>query len=223
MSNLTQCLLFDLDGTLIDSRDVITNAVYSTLEQFLPGRFNREDILKRFGESFDELYNTTKPFLRSTITKEQLLATYFEFLQKSNTNEVRTFSNVHEGLLLLRRLGYRLGIVTNKQRNLTLQNLKDARLGHLFDTVVTIDDVKQGKPSPLPIIKAMVDLNVKPCETIMVGDSIFDLEAARAANVECAILESYGRMNWNVPEPDYIFANFKQLITKLLKTQQFVS
>lgn len=223
MSNLTQCLLFDLDGTLIDSRDAITNAVYLTLEQFLPGRFNREDIIKRFGESFDELYNTTKPFLCSTVTKEQLLATYFEFLEKSNTNDVRTFSNVHEGLLLLRRLGYRLGLVTNKQRNLTLQNLKDTQLSHLFDTVVTIDDVKQGKPSPLPIIKAMVDLKVKPCETIMVGDSIFDLEAARAANVECAILESYGRMNWNVPEPDYIFANFKQLITKLLKTEQFVS
>lgn len=214
--NNTRCLLFDLDGTLLDSREPIVDAVYATVQKYQPGMFAREDLLRCFGESFDDFFRRISPELPSGVTREQFFITYLDYMNVYHGKKLKLFPFVCEGLEDLKLLGYQLGIVTNKQRELVLEGLQSVNILNLFDTVVTLDDVTMGKPSPEPIVKAMDFLGVKPDETIMVGDSRYDVLAARAARVKSVILEWYGQEKWQEPLPDYRFPNFHKFSEKIL-------
>lgn len=212
--NQIKCLLFDLDGTLLDSRDSVIDAVYHTSEKYMPGRFTRNDLLKRFGESFEDFLQENVHLIHRGISREEILATYFEYLEKNHDEKVRLFPRVKDCLEQLKSTGVRLEIVTNKQRDFTLQGLRLGQIDHLFDGIVTLDDVSKGKPSAEPILIAMDQLGVRPRETWMIGDSRYDVLAARSANVKCAVLEWYGEVEWADVVPDYRFADLAQLVEK---------
>ena len=213
--NNTRCLLFDLDGTLLDSREPIVDAVYVTVQEYLPGMFTREEILRRFGESFDEFFQRISLELSSGVTREQFFNTYLDYMKFYHSEKLKLFPFVREGLEHLKLSGCQLGIVTNKQRELAIKGLQSENILNIFDTIITLDDVTTGKPSPEPIIKAMDFLGVGPDQTIMVGDSRYDLLAARAARVKSVILDWYGHEKWQEPLPDYRFSNFQQFFEKL--------
>lgn len=211
------CLLFDLDGTLLDSRDAVVDAVYHIAEKYVPGMFAREDLLKRFGESLDDFLEVMEQSLEDkTTTKEHILETYFAYIHAHHDEKVRLFPEVEKGLKALKSVGYSLGIVTNKQREFTVRGLKIAGIFHLFDSIVTLDDVEEGKPSPEMLIKAMWEIGASADASLMVGDSKYDLLAANAAKVPFAALEWYGPEDWHDPAPQYRFADFQELVQELL-------
>lgn len=209
--------MFDLDGTLLDSRDAVVDAVYHISEKYVPGMFTREDLLKRFGESFDEFLEMIEESMQDeTITKEHILETYFAYINAHHDEKVMLFPEVEEGLKALKSAGYRLGIVTNKQREFTVRGLQAAGIYNLFDHIVTLDDVREGKPSPEMLIKAMWEIGASADASLMVGDSKYDLLAAHAAKVPFAALEWYGPEDWKDPAPEYRFADFQELVQELL-------
>ncbi|MGE5701338.1 MAG: HAD family hydrolase [Clostridia bacterium] len=210
-----QCLLFDLDGTLLDSREIVITAVHKAAEQFVPGVYSREQVQARFGESFADFLREWK--LSDNLDHEQVYRAYVEQAEELESQPVPLFAGVKESLVHVKQNGYRLGLVTNKQRSITLMNLEAAGIAELFEIIVTVDDVTCGKPAPEPIEKAMKLLEVGPEQTLMVGDSIYDLQAAQAADVPCAILEWYGP--FQVVEPAMRASGLPELVEQLLKAK----
>lgn len=217
--NNYDCLLFDLDGTLLDSRDIVITAVHATAEQFVPGVYSKEAVLARFGESFTDFLAEWGSMLEGRYERDDVYQAYLAQAKELEEKPVPLFAGVKESLSRLVELGYRVGLVTNKQREITLVNLEAAGIGGLFEIVVTLDDVENGKPSPEPLEKAMAHFGVSPARTLMVGDSIYDLEAARAARAACAILEWYGPGELAESSPDYRFASLDELLERLTKAQ----
>jgi pyrophosphatase PpaX len=205
------CLLFDLDGTLLDSRDAVIDGVMYAVERYVPGRFTREELLGRFGESFDSFLASVEEYAGPVFDREQFLQTYLNYVREHH-RDVRLFPFVKEGLQRLYEAGYRMGIVTNKQREFTQRDLQTAGVRKLFHCVVTVDDVRKGKPSAEPIEKAMAELNARPQDVLMIGDSQYDLMAAAEAGVKCALLQWYGREQWSGMAPDYRYADFRAFV-----------
>ncbi|MBA4531710.1 HAD-IA family hydrolase [Brevibacillus halotolerans] len=228
--NTCSTLLFDLDGTLLDSREGVIDAVYYTIEEHCPGLFTRGEITDRFGEALEEFLHAVeakineqqvqRPELPDQFKVSQWDRTayckdYFTYMKRHN-KQVQLFPFVREGMEALKKRGFQLAVVTNKQRELALQNLEIAAILHLMDTVVTLDDVVLGKPSPEPIQKAMTILGTVPEATLMIGDSRYDLLSARAAGVRSVLLEWYGADQRIQEEPHYRFQTFQMLVDELL-------
>ncbi|MBP1932216.1 HAD family hydrolase [Ammoniphilus resinae] len=215
---MTRCLLFDLDGTLLDSRDVIIDGVHYLTEKYVPGLFTRKDLLKRFGEPIDDLLDIIEQSLRDKqITKQQMLDSYFTYINTHHDEQVQLFPYVKEGLYSLKSAGYQLGIVTNKQREFTMRGLQTAGILPFFNTIVTLDDVAVGKPSPEMLIKSMKEIGVTSESSLMIGDSKYDLLAARAAKVPFTALEWYGPEDWQGNSaPNNRYPNFQQFVQDLL-------
>ncbi|MCR8995970.1 HAD-IA family hydrolase [Brevibacillus laterosporus] len=228
--NTCSTLLFDLDGTLLDSREGVIDAVYYTIEEHYPGWFTRGEITDRFGEALEEFLHAVEAKINEQqVQRPQLpdqfkvshwdrtayCKDYFTYMKRHN-QQVQLFPFVREGIEALKKRGFQLAVVTNKQRELALQNLEIAAILHLMDTVVTLDDVVLGKPSPEPIQKAMAILGTVPEATLMIGDSRYDLLSARAAGVRSVLLEWYGADQRIQEEPHYRFKTFQMLVDELL-------
>ncbi|MFT9849511.1 HAD family hydrolase [Aneurinibacillus sp. REN35] len=213
--NAIRCLLFDLDGTLLDSRDSVVDAVYATAEAHVPGQFTREAIMMRFGESFDEFVEVIEVSLGGRYTREQVFQYYFEHLNTYHDRTIRLFPGIQEGLYTLKEAGYSLGVVTNKQRDFTMRGLQIAGIQSFFDSVVTIDDVSAGKPAAEPILRAMAELRALPAETVMIGDSKYDVLAAKASGVSSVLLDWYEAVHDISICPDHYFLNFQDLVSEL--------
>ncbi len=212
------CLLFDLDGTLLDSRELFVDTVYETIEQYLPGTSTRGEMLQRFGESFQNCVESFQHLLAEGVTQAHVWETYENRLQANYEEKIRIFPQVKAGLEILHQAGYCLGIVTNKQRAFAERDLQRFDLEHLFDAVVTLDDVTEGKPSAEPVIKAMNEIGALPERTLFVGDSHYDVAAAKAAQVKSVVLHWYTETSEGVVEPkaDYRFLSFQQFTEALL-------
>lgn len=208
-----QCLLFDLDGTLLDSRDAVIDAVARTAEHFAPGVFSRDDLLKRFGESLDDFLAAAAG---ETYDREAVRKSYAAYVREHHDRHVRLFPCVREGLERLKAAGYRMAVVTNKQREFAVAGLELAGLVEFFEVVVTIDDVSRGKPSAEPVQQALRLLQMRPEQALMIGDSRYDVLAAAGAGVKSAVLEWYGAEEWTYAAPDLRFANFQTFAEEML-------
>ncbi len=213
--NLLQGLLFDLDGTLMDSRQAVVEAVLKTAEYFAPGKCCMADIKARFGETWDSFAS----FLGCT-DKETITKTYTQFIKDNYENSIAPFPGITENLILLREAGYKLAIVTNNLRHLTLRGLRLNEIESLFDVIVTIDDVENGKPHPEPVEMAYRKLKMNKREVMMIGDSMYDVRAAYAAGVECAVIDWYKSYNKSQWLPDYYFYNIDELMEMLTYSQK---
>lgn len=207
------CLLFDLDGTLLDSKEAVIDAVVYTAEQFAPGRFRRTDLEDRFGESFDDFLASAaeKPYDRKAV-----MNCYFSYVRAHHQEHARLFPHVREELEKLSAAGFRLAVVTNKQREFAVAGLELAGIADLFEAVVAVDDVSRGKPSAEPIAKALQLLGMEPGQALMIGDSQYDVLAAVGAGVKSVVLEWYGPMEWKYAFPDYRFADIRRFAEEMM-------
>lgn len=212
---MIQSLLFDLDGTLLDSRDAVIDAVAHTADRYAPGHFSREELVARFGESFDDFLAAVAAAAGVT-DKSEVMEQYFAYVRENHEQHVRLFPYVREGLEKLKAAGYQLAIVTNKQREFAVAGLEMANIDHLFDSVVSVDDVSRGKPAAEPVQKALSELGKRPEQAMMIGDSRYDVLAAVGAGVQSVVLEWYGKEEWKYAAPDYRYADFQVFVTEML-------
>jgi len=203
-------LLFDLDGTIIDTNELIINSFIYTLENFYPGRYTREDIIPHMGRT---LIDQIKHFGEEDHVDE-MIEMYREHNIRTHNDMIREFPYVKEVLTELHQLGANLGVVTTKMDITTKMGLEIFGLDGLMDTIVTYGDTELHKPAPEPVLLAMERLNADPETTLMVGDSQYDIQAAQNAGIT-----SVG-VAWSVkgPEflkqynPDYIIEDMRDLV-----------
>lgn len=170
-------VLFDLDGTIIDTNELIIESFLHALKGYVPEGFNREHIIPSMGQplavqmqQFSGLEDVTA-----------LTQTYREYNLLRHDEMVTLFSGVAEVVGRLHEAGIRLGIVTTKMRQSTIRALELLGIYSYMETIVTLDDVEHAKPHPEPVAKAIEALSANPSETIMVGDSSVDMKSAIAA------------------------------------------
>ncbi len=176
-------LLFDLDGTLVDSLDLILSSYRHTMAQHL-GRVPPDD------EWLDTMGRPLRVQLESFAgTPEQLEAmfqTYVDHNEENNQRLIRPFPGMRPAIESLRGAGFRMGVVTSKIGAHARRELRSCGLDGLFDGMVAADDVERPKPHPEPVLRGLQSLGTAARETLMVGDSLYDLESARAAGVDAA-------------------------------------
>ena len=106
-----------------------------------------------------------------------LVAHYLEGV----SHQSHPFHGVPEGLVALRAAGYRLGCITNKAEKFTLPLLRDTGLSGFFDLILSGDILPKKKPDPMPLLHACEEFEITPGEMLLIGDSLNDVKAARAA------------------------------------------
>ena len=190
-----QMVLIDLDGTLIDSVPDLAYCVDALMSQLgLPPRGEAkvrqwvgngiERLVKR--ALLDQLDGEPDPALLA-----KALPIYFELYKDNLSKRSRLYPGVKEGLQFLLDAGYKLGCITNKAAAFTEPLLKDLGIYDYFQIVVSGDTLPVKKPDPLPLLHAARFFKVDPSHALMVGDSISDVKAARAAGFQ-VICMSYG-------------------------------
>lgn len=185
-------VLFDLDGTLIDTNHLIVTSFQHTFREHLGLEVAPEEIYPYFGEPLPRTMARFAPD-----RAEELCSLYRAHNMAHHDLLVRQFAGVREALTALRAAGLKLAIVTSKQTELALRGLRVCHLDHFFPTVVGMDATVKHKPDPEPCLEAMRRLGVEPGpDVLMVGDSMFDIQCGRNAGVRTV------GVAWTVnPEP----------------------
>ncbi|MGD6871076.1 pyrophosphatase PpaX [Sutcliffiella horikoshii] len=202
-------VLFDLDGTLIDTNDLIIESFLHTLDHYYPEQYGREDVLTFLGPP---LYDTFVKMDESKV--DEMVAHYRAFNMSKHDDYVTEFEGVVETVKLLHEKGLKLGIVTTKMRQTVVMGLKLTGLDQYFDVVVCLDDVTNAKPDPEPIHLALQQLGSTPDEAIMVGDNFHDILAGKNAGTKTAAV------SWTIKgveylqsfEPDYTLTHMQDLL-----------
>ncbi|WP_047153503.1 pyrophosphatase PpaX [Aneurinibacillus tyrosinisolvens] len=174
-------VLFDLDGTLIDTNNLILTSFMYTLEKFYPGKYTREELIPHMGKP---LYDQMELF--GPGQAEQLVEVYREHNERVHDELVMEFPNVLETIDELSKMNITMGIVTTKQRKTAEMGLRMFGLDKYMETVVCFHDTEHHKPHPAPVQKAMEQIKADPDKTLMVGDSQYDIQAAHNAGVDSA-------------------------------------
>jgi pyrophosphatase PpaX len=176
-------ILFDLDGTLVDSLQLILSSYRHTMQQHLGNAPPDDDWLETMGTPLRE---QLRRFADGPAQLEQMFRTYIAHNEANHRRLIRTFPGMADTVRRLRSAGYRLGVVTSKIREHAIRELRTCRLDGLFHGLVSASDVTRPKPDPEPIQLGLESIDVAAADCLMVGDSLFDLRAARAAGVDTA-------------------------------------
>ena len=171
-------VLFDLDGTLVDSAAAILGSFHHATETVLRRRFPDDEILARVGGT-----NLAHQMALLDPDRVDELVRVYRAHNDPQYSELACFDGVLDVLRQLKVEGRRLGIVSAKRRPTVERVLRSAGMGEYFDVVVGSDDTQRHKPDPEPVLKALEVLEAGPDEAAYVGDSPFDVAAARAAGV----------------------------------------
>ena len=187
--------LFDLDGTLIDTAPDIRSAVNSGLKAASIVPISELTARAYIGEGSTKLMHRAITKKIDGVAPEnhfsQVYSGFCSHYSKNLFVDSVIYSGALEALDELKSAGFKLGCITNKPYEYALPLLEKAGLAHLFDIILGGNSLTEKKPDPLPIIHAIEQTKSDRNKTVMVGDSITDLRAAKNANVY-SICVSYG-------------------------------
>ncbi|MBM08440.1 MAG: haloacid dehalogenase [Magnetovibrio sp.] len=184
--------MFDCDGTLVDSQYSITNCIYKAFEDFQLPKPSHEEVKQVIGLPLNEVISALVADL-DFHNVEGLCHSYsnaWQHLRKKNMLDEPLFPGVEETLKILRKENWLLGIATGKSRRGLVGTLNKHGVLHHFVTVQTADK-RPGKPHPDMLLKAIEETRVIKDNTVMIGDTTFDIEMATNAGVK-AIGVSWG-------------------------------
>lgn len=177
-------VLFDFDGTIMNTNDIIIKSWQHTFLTVEGKERPVSEIIRTFGEP---LYLTMEKLLPQ-ITADEGVAIYRSFHHDNFQDLIQVFPGVLRMLEDLKKDKYKVGLVTSRLWNTTAMGLEKYDMKKYFDTFVTHDDTDKHKPDPEPVNIALRRLDSQNHETIMVGDSMFDILCAKNAGVKAALV-----------------------------------
>lgn len=204
--------LFDLDGTLIDSIDLIFRAYRHTAERHLS--ISPPDSVWREGLG-TPLRQQLSAVCQDPELIEAMVATYREYHHAHHDASVRAYPQVVEVVQALALRGARLGVVTSKLRTGAERGLIATGLMEFFHTIITADEVSRHKPHPEPVHAALERLGVEAGESVFIGDSPHDIAAGRDAGVATAgvLWGPFGREELTLASADFLLESPIAILT----------
>lgn len=181
-------ILFDLDGTLIDSTDAILESFHHSFDFHKLSRKEDEEIKALIGYPLDIMYENLG--VQKSVIAE-IITTYKERYRVISTQKTTLLQNAKEAVELASQFAT-LGIVTTKTGRYSQVLMEHFEIMHHFDVLIGREHVQNPKPNAEPIIKALEKLDTKNREVWMIGDTKLDLLAAKSANVNSiGVLSGY--------------------------------
>ena len=187
--NKYKVLLFDLDGTLCDSDEMLIQSFFALYKKYRPAKIRtREELIYFSGPPIKKTLSDEFP----DYPFEEIYKAFQVVSRELYRPYVKAFDKEIETLKKLREAGYLLGVVTNKGAPLTKYSLEVAHIDGLFDVVISADDVNAPKPSPMGINKALERLGIEDKGKVLyIGDNDIDYETAVNAGTD-AMLVTWG-------------------------------
>lgn len=207
-----RAVLFDLDGTLLDSFALITAAFRNACRQVLGRELTDWEVMDRWGQPLQARFQALAPGRVAELT-----SVYSAFYDAAFRALVRPFPGVEDLLRRLRARGVGLGIVTSKRRRSTLRDLEAFGLLGYFAAIVTSEDVTRVKPAAEPVLRALAVLEADAAGSWLVGDGRLDILAGRAAGVRtiAALWGTREREALLAAAPDYVAASPEEVAALL--------
>jgi phosphoglycolate phosphatase len=188
-------ILFDLDGTLIDSAPDLANAANNMLKTMGETPVAADQIRSWIGNGIPRLVKRalSKEFdgEPDTAQFEQALPIFMQHYEQDVCVESYLYPGVNDTLEALHNRGFVLGCVTNKTASCTLPLLNQLQIDHYFTSIVSGDTCTHKKPHPEPILFALKEMEQSVAHSVLIGDSAHDIHAAQAAGLP-AIAVRYG-------------------------------
>lgn len=197
-------LLFDLDGTLADTVELILRCYRHTMRVHRGTELADDRWLATLGTPLRE---QLRDFARSDDEARAMLDTYVTYQREIHDDAVRAFPGAAETLQRFAEAGVALAVVTSKRREMAIRTLEACGLLEHFPVVVAADDVRSGKPDPEPVRKALSGLGVGDgARSLFVGDSPYDIHAGRDAGTRtaAALWGPFSRSILEEAGPDYM-------------------
>ena len=207
--------LFDFDGTLVDTTDLIYQSMRHATGEVLGREISRDVLMANVGQPLPRQME-----LLSAEHAEALLDSYRLHNEANHDALIREFPGVEESRARHKAAGVRVGVVTSKRRfSVDMALKKFPGLGDVVDQWVTMEDTTEHKPRPEPLLKGLEMLgNVPREQAAYVGDSPFDVTAAKAAGVE-SVAVSWGAFSEDAlraAEPDQLVPDLDAAVDVLL-------
>lgn len=213
---MIKAVLFDLDGTLVNTNELIIKSFEYTFKKHFNRQITRNEIVATFGAP-----------LRDVLARydqdgaDLMLEIFREFSEKNHDVLAESFKGVEEGLALLIKAKVKIAVVTSKRINTALRGLNLFNLTKYFDVIVGPEDTKIHKPFGDPALKACQLLGVEPFETLMVGDSLNDILCGKNAACKTCLV-SYTALDLNVLikyKPDYVIDSLVDILDICIKNR----
>lgn len=209
---LFKAVLYDFDGTLVDTAELIMSCYRHTMSTHLGHVPPEEEWLAGFGTP---LQLQLGRYARSPEEHEAMLDTYRSFQEVQYERVLRPFESAVETVTRLEAAGLALAIVTSRYQHSTVRGLEVCGLTQHFRVVVTPEDVTHAKPHPEPVLLALDQLGVRPDQALFVGDSPHDIVAGREAGTKtaAALWGPFSRDVLEEARPDFFIAAQEEVLS----------
>lgn len=206
---MIKALLFDFDGTLLDTNELIIETFLHVLNKRFPGKYKVEDCYRFIGPSLKETFDEETP--GETV---EMIEAYQAWNGEHHDQLVKQYDGVIETLTQLHEMGIRLVIVSTKRRENIVRGLNVLGVLHLFEFMVGFEDAEHVKPHPAPILLAIEKLGLTKDDVMMIGDNSHDIEGGQNAGVRTAgVAWSFkGKDYLQQFKPDYMLEHMQDLI-----------
>ena len=213
-----KAVLFDMDGTVLDTVGDLTDAINVSLEKFgFPAR-SQEEVKSFLGKGPAHFVNCAVPEGTDAATKQQVLAFYEPYYDSHCQIKTAPYPGIMELLKALQARGIKLAVISNKQEP-AVKALAEQHFAGLLELAVGTSARIRCKPDPSAVLAAMAELGVEKEETLYVGDMDVDLNTARNAGIDCVCVAwgFLGRKKLEARGAEQIVDNTEQLLEFILK------
>jgi pyrophosphatase PpaX len=209
-----KAILFDVDGTLLDTTEFIFQAFEYTLSKYGYPAKSRDLFAGLVGKPLDYNYSVLAPDSDIGL----LSKTHREF-QLDHVGLAKTYPGTKKTLETIYNDDLRMAAVTTRARASTIETLKSCDILDYFDYVVALEDVVKAKPDPEPVFKALRYLGIQPRHALMAGDSDADIYAGKNAGTKTAGA-TYGFHGMKIAEsnPDYLIDSIGEILPLIIPT-----
>lgn len=206
---MIKAVLFDLDGTLINTNNLIIKSFNHTFKKHLNKTLDEKKIVMFFGEPLKE---TLARYDRENV--DALLKTYMEYNEVKHDELTKSFEGVEDAIKSIKERDIKVGVVTSKRRVMALKGLQLFGLDKLMDVIITPEDTKLHKPNGEPVLKACEVLKISPEEAIMVGDSYYDILCGKNAGAKACLVKYTALPIEEILkyDPDYTIDSIRELV-----------
>ncbi len=208
-----KAVIFDLDGTLIDSAPDIAHALNRATEKQGIAPFGLEQVKEMIGGGVPKLVQ--RALLARGLPADGLMPLVQDFIvfyRENLTTNTRLYDGARDLLEQLRDEGRKLGLCTNKQHELTVEILEQLDLTKYFTSVTGERQGRPKKPDPTPLLEVAAELGASPQDCLMAGDSEADVACARAANMPVLVVNfGYSRIAPEALGADAVISGLSEL------------
>lgn len=204
--------LFDLDGTLLDTNELIYQSFVNTCRIYTGLELTRSEVNRHIGIPLQDQLALYLGF-KTDEEMDEIVKKHQEFQKNIYKETLKAFPGVVEGLKELEQKGVNIGIVSSRTRPSLDTYLKHIGIYKYFKVISTPENTENHKPHPDPVLWALDQFNSKKEETLFIGDATFDIESGNSAGVDTAFVSwSHNQIHDMKVKPTFTLKDFKQLI-----------